>query len=135
MRILLAALLLVLAVARPVAADEPADAIQAVIERQLDAFARGDLDEAFGYAAPGIQGRFGTPETFGRMVETGYPMVWRPARHQMLDLVETAEGPVQIVLFEDRAGRLHEAAYLMREVDGAWRIAGVRLSALPGVGA
>ena len=135
MRIFVAALLLALAVVRPVAADEPADSIRAVIERQIAAFQRNDLSEAFGYAAPGIQAIFRTPENFGRMVETGYPMVWRPARYSMQDLSETPEGLVQTVLFEDRNGRLHEAAYLMREVDGAWRIAGVWLNALPGVGA
>ncbi len=134
MRVLIAALLLVLAVARPALADEPAASIQAVIERQLDAFQRGDLDEAFGYATPGIQAQFETPAQFGQMVATGYPMVWRPARHQMLGLAETPAGPVQIVLFEDRAGVLHEAAYLMRLVDGVWRIAGVRLSSPPAPG-
>lgn len=134
MRVLIAALLAVIVAARPVPADEPAASIQAVIERQLDAFQRGDLDEAFGYASPGIQAQFDTPAQFGRMVETGYPMVWRPARHQMLDLSETPAGPVQIVLFEDQAGRLHEAAYLMRLVDGVWRIAGVRLSSPPATG-
>jgi hypothetical protein len=134
MRILVAAMLLALAIVRPVAADEPADSVQAVIERQIDAFQRNDLAEAFGYAAPGIQSTFRTPENFGRMVETGYPMVWRPARYSMLDLSETPDGLMQTVLFEDRNGRLHEAAYLMLEVDGAWRIAGVWLTTLPGVG-
>jgi hypothetical protein len=135
MRAVLAAVLLAIALIRPVAAEEPADAIQAVIERQIAAFQRNDLAEAFGHAAPGIQAMFRTPGRFGRMVETGYPMVWRPARYRMLDLAETPGGLVQTVLFVDRDRRFHEAAYLMREVDGVWRIAGVRLSALPGVGA
>ena len=135
MRMLVAAVLLAIAVIRPVAAEEPAESIQAVIEQQLAAFQRSDLAEAFSYAAPNIQSMFRTPETFGRMVETGYPMVWRPARHRMLDLAETPEGPVQTVLFQDRKGRFHEAAYLMRQVGGVWRIAGVQLSALPGIGA
>lgn len=134
MRTLLAVLLIVLAAARPVLADEPGDAIRAVIEAQLSAFRRGDLPAAFEHAAPGIQAIFQTPEGFGRMVEAGYPMIWRPARHQMLDLAEAPEGLVQTVLFEDRAGRLHEAAYLMELIDGVWRIAGVKLSTLPGLG-
>jgi hypothetical protein len=135
MRFVIAVLLLALAVLRPVAAEEPADSIEAVIGSQIAAFQRNDLAEAFGHAAPGIQAIFRTPEMFGRMVETGYPMVWRPARYQMLGLAETPEGLVQTVLFEDRSGRLHEAAYLMQEVDGVWRIAGVSLSVLPGIGA
>lgn len=134
MRILVAAVFLALALIRPVAAAEPADSIQAVIERQLDAFQRNDLAEAFSHAAPDIQARFRTPEMFGRMVETLYPMVWRPEWHRMLDLGDTSEGLVQVVLIEDRTGRFHEVAYLMREVDGVWRIAGVWLSRLPDIG-
>ena len=85
-------------------------------------------------ASPTIQSKFGTPEGFRYMVETGYPMIWRPARYEMLALAETAAGPVQTVLFQDREGRLYEAAYEMQLIDGVWRINGVRLRALPGVG-
>jgi hypothetical protein len=69
------------------------------------------------------------------MVETGYPMIWRPAGHQMLDLVQTARGPVQRVMFQDRQGRFYEAAYEMVLVDGVWRIDGVYLRPAAGVGA
>jgi len=132
----LAACALVLAVLiAPVRAEEPADAIQSVIERQLSAFRANDLETAFGFASPSIQQKFGDPQRFGRMVETGYPMVWRPARHQMLDLVQTEMGPVQVVLFQDQRGRLHEAGYLMQQIDGIWRINGVKLRALPAAGA
>lgn len=137
MRTLLVALTLVfglaLAVSRP-AAEEPADGIRAVIEDQLAAFRRDDLAAAFAHASPGIRAIFGSAETFGMMVETRYPMIWRPARHTMLRLQETAAGLVQTVLFEDRMGRLHEADYLMVQVDGIWRIAGVELRAMPGMG-
>lgn len=115
-------------------AGEPGDAIQSVIERQIAAFLRDDLDGAFAFAAPNIQRRFGDPRNFGKMVRDGYPMVWRPARYEMLQLIETRSGLVQLVLFEDTAGRLHEAGYLMELVDGAWRIAGVHLRRRPGVG-
>ena len=115
-------------------ADEPAGAIRSVIERQLAAFLKSDLEGAFAFASPGIQRMFRDPANFGRMVQQGYPMVWRPARWEMRDLVETDAGPVQVVLFEDADGILHEADYLMEMVDGAWRIAGVRLRRLPGVG-
>ena len=69
------------------------------------------------------------------MVAGAYPMVWRPRRYEMQQLVETAQGPVQVVLFEDLGGRFHEAGYLMQEVDGQWRINGVKLRRLPEVGA
>jgi hypothetical protein len=38
------------------------------------------------------------------------------------------------VLFQDREGRLFEAAYGMQLIAGVWRINGVYLRALPGVG-
>ncbi len=96
--------LALLAAALPVRAEEPADSIQAVIVSQLDALQANDLTAAFAHASPTIQSKFGTPEVFGRMVETGYPVIWRPARYEM---------------------------WL---IDGAWRINGVYLRALPGVG-
>ena len=115
-------------------AEEPADSIQAVIESQLQAFQASDVETAFTYASPGIQRIFQTPQNFGRMVEFQYPMVWRPRRHEMMQFLETNAGPVQVVLFEDASGQLHEAGYLMELVEGNWRIAGVKLRRLPGVG-
>ena len=117
------------------AAEEPADGIQSVIASQLQAFQQNDVDTAFGFASPSIQQIFGDPENFGRMVAGAYPMVWRPRRYEMQQLVETEQGPVQVVLFEDLGGRFHEAGYLMQEVDGQWRINGVKLRRLPEVGA
>ena len=131
---LVRALLALLLFAVPAAAAEPEDSIQAVIADQLDAFQRSDLDQAFTHAAPGIQGIFKTPERFGEMVRSGYPMVWRPAHWEWRELVETGSGPVQVVLFQDQSGQLHEAGYLMQLVDGVWRIAGVKLRAVPGAG-
>ncbi len=118
----------------PARAEEPADSIQAVIVSQLDALQANDPAAAFAHASPTIQSKFGTPEGFRHMVETGYPMIWRPARYEMLALAETAAGPVQKVLFQDREGRFFEAAYEMQLIDGVWRINGVYLRALPGVG-
>jgi hypothetical protein len=115
-------------------ADEPIDSIQAVIVSQIGALQANDLTAAFAHASPIIQSKFGTPEVFGQMVETGYPVIWRPARYEMLALTETDIGPVQTVLFQDRNDRLFEAAYEMRLIDGVWRINGVYLRALPGVG-
>jgi hypothetical protein len=135
MRRILIAVLVMLAAALPAHAEEPADTIQAVIAAQLQALQGNDLAAAFAHASPMIQSKFRTPEVFGQMVETGYPMIWRPAGHQMLDLVETARGAVQKVLFQDRQGRYFEAAYQMIQIDGVWRIDGVYLRPAAGVGA
>ena len=132
---LLAALILFAGQPGPARADEPGDSIQSVIERQLSAFRANDLDGAFAFASPMIQQKFGDPQNFGQMVQSGFPMVWRPARYEMLELVETPSGLVQVVLFEDAAGQLHEAGYLMQLIDGEWRINGVHIRRRPGVGA
>ena len=120
--------------AGPVSADEPADSIQTVIQSQITAFRANDLPGAFAFASPTIQQKFGDAATFGRMVESGYPMVWRPASFRMMQLVETDMGPVQVVMFVDRAGTSHEAGYLMKMIDGEWRINGVHVRRQPGVG-
>ena len=116
-------------------AAEPDDSIQAVIADQIAAFQANDVARAFGHAAPNIQRIFETPQRFGQMVRQGYPMVWRPARYEWLKIVQTDFGPVQVVLFEDQRGQLHEAGYLMEQVDGVWRINGVKLREVEGVGA
>ncbi len=128
-------LALVMIVAQPATAEDPGTSIRTVIQDQLSAFQDNDVATAFGFAAPSIQQKFGSPEDFGQMVKRGYPMVWRPRSHQMGKLLETAAGLVQLVVFEDGNGRLYEAGYLMEQIDGAWRIAGVHLRAMPGAGA
>lgn len=107
--------------------------IRAVIERQIAAFLRDDVDAAWTFAAPSIQGKFATPENFGRMVREGYPMIWRPERYSVGEVSETPGGPVQTVTFVDTDGTAWEADYTMRLVDGDWRIAGVSLRRLPGI--
>lgn len=121
-------------VATPARADEPGDSIRSVIESQIAAFRANDLEGAYAFASPMIQKKFGNPQFFGQMVETGYPMIWRPSRYEMLRLEETPSGLVQVVLFEDATGRLHEAGYLMELLDGKWRINGVHVRHRPGVG-
>ncbi|MEM7744808.1 MAG: DUF4864 domain-containing protein [Pseudomonadota bacterium] len=128
-------LALVMIAAQPATAEDPGTSIRTVIQDQLSAFQDNDVATAFGFAAPSIQQKFGSPEDFGQMVKQGYPMVWRPRSHQMGRLLETAAGLVQLVVFEDGNGRLYEAGYLMEQIDGAWRIAGVHLRAMPGAGA
>ena len=132
MRILIALMMLMLA-ALPVRAEEPADSIQAVIDDQIQAFQRSDLEAAFAHASPTIQEIFQTPGRFGQMVSGGYPMIWRPSRWEMRSLENFAGTLVQIVFFEDRQGDQFEAAYEMIQVDGVWRINGVQLRRLPGV--
>ena len=122
-----------LAAAQPALAGEPADSIEAVISDQIAAFGSEALGRAFSHASPDIQDKFGDPQTFGRMVESGYPMIWRPAGWEWGELRQTGRGWVQTVIVQDAEGRFHAADYLMEEIDGRWRIDGVFLRRMPGV--
>lgn len=116
--------------AAPEAKAQNAD-IEATIGAQLDAFKADDFELAFTYASPTIQGLFQTPENFGRMVRGGYPMVWRPAQVQYLELRETGGFLFQKVMITDSDGAIHVLEYQMVELNGAWKINGVRILANP----
>lgn len=125
-------LLLMTVVAMPARGQEtpPADgnAIVSVIQSQLDAFKGDRAVEAFGYASPGIQAMFGTPDRFMQMVRTGYGAVYRPREVQFLDLVVEGGELAQRVLFVGPDGVPVIAYYFMeRQPDGSWRISGVTL--------
>jgi hypothetical protein len=133
---LLAALaLLAAALAAPGPAAAQSEGIERVIGSQIDAFLQDDFERAFGFASPGIRQRFGSPETFGRMVRQGYPMVWRPQRYEFQALESEGGRLRQEVWIADRAGKAWIADYFMVEVDGEWRIDGVSLREAPGLGA
>ncbi len=116
--------------AAPTAQAQSVD-IEATITAQIEAFKADDFDQAFTYASPNIQGLFRTPENFGRMVRGGYPMVWRPSEVTYLELKETAGFQFQRVLIKDADGAVHLLEYQMVELNGAWKINGVRLLANP----
>lgn len=104
-----------------------AEAIETVILNQIEAMQVDDWDLAFTFASPTIQGIFGDPGNFSRMVMNGYPMVWRPADVRVGQLTASPQGLVQTMLFEDQQGRFYVADYYMQMVDGVWRINGVQI--------
>ena len=124
----LPALTLMLLAAWPALAQEAP--IQSTITSQIEAFQADDFAAAFSFASPTIQGLFGTPENFGAMVQSGYPMVYRPADVQMLDLREIAGRLYQRVLLRDGQGRGYMLDYQMVETEEGWKINGVDLPAL-----
>ena len=122
--------LLACLVAAPLALAAPAAAgdIRDTIQRQIDAFLAEDLDAAFAVASPGIKRMFRTPERFGEMVRSGYPMVWRPREVRYLDRRDhPGGGQVQRVMIRDGDGRLHLLDYLLIPTPDGWQIAGVQL--------
>lgn len=133
-RLLLAATIwaagLGLAQAQSDPAADPAD----VIGAQMEAFLAGDVETAFGYAAPGIKRMFVTPRNFGIMVRRGYPMVWRPAEVRYGARSERGGAVLQTVYITDEAGTLHALEYTMVPDGATWKIAGVRFLEAPEVG-
>jgi hypothetical protein len=109
--------------------------IQETIQRQIEAFRADDFARAFTFASPTIKGMFGTPENFGAMVKNGYPMVYRPADVQMMELREVAGNLWQRVRITDQAGAGWYLDYMMVETAEGWQINAVQILPAPDVGA
>lgn len=124
--ILTCAALLLLAL--PARAD---DAARQVISDQIAAFQQDDFETAFTYASPKIKQIFGGPERFGQMVQSGYPMVWRPADVQFLEAEQIGGVLRQGVLIRDNAGVFYELDYDMVAGQDGWKIDGVRIRQVP----
>jgi hypothetical protein len=125
MRYLILTMCLVFGLSMPAQAQEAE--IEATISAQIEAFRADDFAQAFSYASPAIQGIFQTPDRFGAMVRGGYPMVWRPAEVQYLELREINGTLWQKVRITDASGRLHLLDYQMVKLGNDWKINGVQL--------
>ncbi|MEI6099698.1 MAG: DUF4864 domain-containing protein [Alphaproteobacteria bacterium] len=113
------------------AQEEP---IQQTITAQIEAFRASDFDLAFTYASPSIQGMFGTPDRFGSMVATGYPMVINPAKVEMQDLRTVGGALWQRVRITDQKGQAFVLDYQMVEGPQGWVINAVQLQKAADVG-
>lgn len=133
MKRLLPALVALILAALPLRAQDAA--VTGVIDDQIEAFLADDLDRAFSFASPMIQGMFRTPETFGQMVRQGYPMVWRPADVRYGSATQDGGRVRQTVIITDRQGAVHALEYEMIPDGDGWRINGVRPLQAPSVGA
>ena len=110
--------------AEPVAAGD-AQAVQALIEAQLGAFAADDAKRAFSYASPSIREMFGTPDRFMAMVRASYPVIYRPTSVIFLRPLWVEGELVEGVQLTDGSGVLWLANYrLERQPDKSWRISG-----------
>ena len=127
------AALLATVLALPAAAQEAP--IRATIQSQIEAFQADDFARAFTFASPTIKQMFGTPENFGVMVKQGYPMVYRPAEVQMMELREVAGALWQRVRITDQAGAGWYLDYMMVETAEGWQINAVQIRPAPDMGA
>ena len=100
-------------------------AIHNVIQGQIDAFRRDDGQAAFGFAAPGIQSMFGSPEVFLEAVRQAYRPVYRPRKVEFRDLKSVDGAIVQQVYVVGPDNEPKLALYIKeQQPDGSWRIAG-----------
>lgn len=106
--------------------------IEGIISDQIEAFKADDFEQAFTFATPSLQRLFKTPLNFERMVIKGYPMVWRPAEVQYLEMRSFDGAFWQKVQIMDAKGFTHLLLYRMEETQAGWRIGGVQLLAAPG---
>lgn len=107
-------------------------AIETVIRGQLAPFLRDDGDAALGFAAPGIQAIFGTPQVFMDMARNGYPAVYQPRTFEFREALIGAAGPEQRAFVVGPDGMAYTAIYPMeRQTDGTWRINGCFLVRAP----
>jgi hypothetical protein len=109
--------------------DVPADdasEFQRIITSQIDAFKADDGAKAYSFAAPSIQMIYPSSETFMKMVQQGYPQVYRPKSYKFIGaMLDTAGRPAQKVLFIGPDGKAYSALYTMqKQPDGTWKIAG-----------
>ena len=116
------------------AQDGASSGIQRTINGQMEAFLADDFARAFEFASPNIKGFFGTPDRFGAMVRNGYPMVWRPADVQFLELREIAGNLWQMIQVTDANGQVHYLDYQMIQTPDGWQINGVQILRVPDVG-
>jgi ketosteroid isomerase-like protein len=107
---------------------EDASSIRSVISQQIEAFQHDDGAKAFSFAAPNIQGMFGTEQNFMAMVARGYQPVYRPRDVQFGTLADVDGTPTQRVDLIGPDGMAYTALYSMeKEADGSWKIAGCQI--------
>ena len=121
--------------AAPEAPEVSGLSLEDVISRQLGAFNARDVDLAWSFASPVIQGLFGTPRNFGVMVSQGYPMVWDNSAARFVASREEAGRIYQRVMVQDTNGALHMLEYAMIQTPQGWKIDGVSVLPAPDVGA
>ncbi|MBU0780375.1 DUF4864 domain-containing protein [Loktanella salsilacus] len=108
--------------------------LQDIIRQQLDAFNARDVDLAWTFASPMIQGMFGNPGNFGVMVSEGYPMVWDNSAAKFMAQREVDGRIYQQVMVQDTNGALHVLEYAMIQTAQGWKIDGVSVLPPPDVG-
>lgn len=105
-----------------------ARAIQATVQRQLDAFQKDDAAAAFAQASSTIQMQFGSADKFLEVVKARYQPVYRHRIAFFTEAQRVKGAVIQSVRLTDSDDRVWIALYRMaRENDGKWHILGCEL--------
>ena len=102
-------------------------ALQDIVSKQLDAFARGDSAAAEVFAAPAIRDQFPDPAKFFAMVKDHYGALIKPKSRTFIGVESSPHGPLQKVTVVAADGTVWAAIYSFEKVEGEWRITGCAL--------
>ena len=102
-------------------------ALQDIVAKQLDAFARGDSAAAEVFAAPAIRDQFPDPAKFFAMVKDHYAALIKPKSRTFTGVESSPHGPLQKVTIVAADGTVWAAIYSFEKVEGEWRITGCAL--------
>jgi len=105
------------------ASAEDIGTAQSIISAQEQAFARDDAATAYGFAAPGIQSFYRSPDGFMFMVRNSYAPVYRH-RSFVFGEVRVVDGKIyQDVQIVDADGAAWDALYTLEtQADGSLKI-------------
>ena len=100
-----------------------AEAIHAVVQSQLDAFAKDDAETAFELASPDTRVKFGSPYNFLQLIKLHYNPIYRH-RLALFSDPEVIDGAtIQVVRLTDGDNQVWLAIYRMRsDPGGAWKV-------------
>lgn len=116
---------------------EPVDDWQAAITAQVEAFRDQDAAEALSFAAQSFKRNFPDPGRFLAAIRVwGYAPIIESRSHSFGAYVEvTPSAALQNVTFTGLDQKLYEAIYQLVLEEGAWRVSGVQMQRISGMGA
>jgi hypothetical protein len=122
--------------APPAAIAPDAAAWQDVITGQIEAFRKGDAPAAFGYAAAAFQKNFPDAMTFMTLIAaSGYTPIFTSVSHSFGKFDRPDDVTVvQEVKFVGAKQDLYEAIYLLGKEAQGWKVQGVQLMKIDGLG-
>ena len=99
-----------------------------IIKNQIQAFIDKDAEEAFSYAAPIIELKFGNPDKFMSMVENYYEPVSNPKQYYFIDAKYSNGSVYHKLQIVSQSNLSYLATYSLIKNDNEWKISGCSVS-------